>query len=53
MGHTTASTTRFVVVVVLFLPSLFCGGCKGRGQIRRDGERSGIGVNNVKFTKNQ
>jgi hypothetical protein len=29
------------------------GGCKSGGQIQRDGEMSGIGVHNVKLTKNQ
>lgn len=28
-------------------------GCKGRGGIWRDGEMSGIGIHDVKFTKNQ
>lgn len=44
MGHTTASTTRFVF--------LLWGGNKGGRWVRRDGEMSGIEVPDVKGTKN-
>lgn len=46
LWHTTASTTRFF----FFFP---WGGCKGGGRVRRDRERNGIGVHDVKFTESK
>ena len=37
--------------LVGWLVGLAGGGCKGRGQIQRDREMSGIGVHDVKLTK--
>ena len=45
--HTTASLTVFYVI-------LFVGeGSQGRRRVWSDGEMNGIGVNDVKSTKNQ
>lgn len=39
------------VFISFLFACLFCGkGCKGRGQIQRDRELSGVGVLSVKFT---
>lgn len=40
-------------LIILSFCFLCGGGCKGGGQIWRDGEVSGIGMHNTKFTKNQ
>jgi hypothetical protein len=41
------------VVFALLVLFSFTGGCKGRGWISRDRDMSGVGLNDVKFIKNQ
>lgn len=55
--HTAPSPVRFfcsyfVFCVFFSVFFLVLGGCKGKGQIWRDGEVNEIGVHDMTFTKN-